>query len=369
MKVQSALKGGVARLDDSPFMVAGDGTGGSNTATGANGLVVSASTGGTMSISNAVGGKGYDQKQNDRLATSITRKYMCGLKGAFFNPTTAKLLPPQSPFMLEITFDQPANCLVNVDGTNAVNYEVTNVELHVPAITINDPAFMAGMNMRLDQGISYRGNTYQHYVNTTNNNTGKDTIQIGARCRSLKGLMSIFRRQKLITNDDYFKLSRRSIQYIDDYQYKIGAQNYPVDRCNVAIGAVAGGTASESRVHLASTDNLNVSEAYSQALRLMGNLNVANADTCLSVESFCQSEVNPNNGTGIAAIDLSAFSDGSVASGINTLNNVPVSLEITKSTAAGDGSGDYTGNIQVDCFSVCEMIIMRLPSGVLSSSY
>jgi hypothetical protein len=369
MKTNSVLKGGVARLDDSPFMVAADGTGGSNTATGANGLVVTASTGGTMTIANTTGGKGYDQKQNDRLNTGITRKYTFGLKGGFFNPTTAKLLPPNSPFQLEITFDTAANCLVNVDGSNAVNYEVTNCELHVPAITINDPAFMARMNERMAQGISYRANTYQHFVNTTNNSTGKDTIQIGARCRSLKGLMSIFRRQALVTNDDYFKLSRRSIQYIDDYQYKIGSQNYPIDRVNIAIGAAAGGTASEARVHLSSTNNLNVSEAYSQALRLMGNINVNNASTCISVESFCQSEINPNNGTGIAAIDLSAYSDGSVNSGINTLNNMPISLEITKSTAAGDGSGSYSGAIQIDCFSVCELLIARLPSGVLMSSY
>jgi len=369
MKANAALKGGVARLDDSPFMAAADGTSGSNTATGANGLVVTASTGGTMTISNANAGKGYDQKQADRLNTGITRKYTFGLKGGFFNPTTAKLLPPNSPFQLEITFDTAANCLVNVDGSNAVNYEVTNCELHVPAITINDPAFMARMNERMAQGISYRANTYQHFVNTTNNSTGKDTIQIGARCRSLKGLMSVFRRQALVTNDDYFKLSRRSIQYIDDYQYKIGSQNYPIDRVNIAIGAAAGGTASEARVHLSSTNNLNVSEAYSQALRLMGNINVNNASTCISVESFCQSEINPNNGTGIAAIDLSAYSDGSVNSGINTLNNMPISLEITKSTAAGDGSGNYAGNLQIDVFAVCEMIIGRLPSGVLMASY
>lgn len=369
MKTNAVLKGGVARLDDSPFMVAGDGTGGTNTATGANGLVVTSASGGAMTISNATAGKGYDQKQNDRLDTNITRKYMVGLKGGFFNPTTAKLLPTNSPFQLEITFDTAANCLVNVDGANAVNYEVTNVELHVPAITINDPSFMARMNERMAQGISYRANTYQHFVNTTNNSTGKDTIQIGARCRSLKGLMSIFRRQNLVTNDDYFKLSRRSIQYIDDYIYKLGSQNYPIDRVNVAIGAAAGGTASETRVHLSSTNNLNVSEAYSQALRLMGNINVNNASTCISVESFCQSEINPNNGTGIAAIDLSAYSDGSVNSGINTLNNMPISLEITKSTAAGDGAGDYAGNLQIDCFAVCELVLARLPSGVLMSSY
>jgi hypothetical protein len=369
MKAQSALKGGVARLDDSPFMVAADGTGGTNTATAANGLVVTAATGGAMTISNASGGKGYDQKQNDRLNTAVTRKYTFGLKGGFFNPTTAKLLPPNTPFQLEITFDTAANCLVNVDGSNAVDYEVTNCELHCPAVTINDPAFMARMNERMAQGISYRANTYQHFVNTTNNSTGKDTIQIGARCRSLKGLMSIFRRQALVSNDDYFKLSRRTIQYIDDYQYKVGSQNYPIDRVNVAIGAAAGGTASEARVHLSSTNNLNISEAYSQALRLTGNLNVNSASTCIGVEAFCQSEINPNNGVGIAAIDLSAYSDGSVNSGLNTLNNMPISLEITKSTAAGDGSGDYVGAIQIDCFSVCELLISRLPSGVLMASY
>jgi hypothetical protein len=69
-----------------------------------------------------------------------------------------------------------------------------------------------------------------------------------------------------------------------------------------------------------------------------------------------------NNGTGILAIDLSAFSDGSVNSGINTLNNGVVQLEFTKTSACN-------AIVQVDTYSVHELIVMRSPSGVINNIY
>ena len=365
MRVNGALKGTPCRLDDSPLL---DSTTLATTGTTAtvmpNGLsfTASATLGGNITVVNALGGIGYDQKQADILNTGVTRKYSFGLNAsAFFNPLTAKLLPPNSPFQLELTFDAAANCLNNRVGTNAPNYQINNVELHIPAITISDPAFMSRMNARMMDGMSWKANAYSHYVNTTASGAGKDVIQIAARARSLKGLMTVFRKQANVTDGtNMFKLSRRSIQYIQDYQYKIGANNFPVDRVNISTDTTAGGTAAGTRIHVPGSANLNISESYSQALRLMGNLNVGNPDCLIGVESFGQSE--NNNGTGMACIDLSAYTDGSVNSGINTLNNMPVSIEFTKTAAAND-------TLQVDTYAVHELVIMRMPNGVLASSY
>ena len=319
------------------------------------------STGQTEVTVEGQGGVGYSQLQCDQLASGIKRSYSFGLKCGFFNPATAKLLPPNTPFQLEITLGKAAECLVNKAGANAVAYQVNNMELHVPTVVVNDPEYMASVNQRLGGGISFKCNSYNHFVNTTAANAGKDTIQLSARARSLKGLMSIMRKQSKVSSDDDFKLSKRTIQYVSDYQYKINSTNYPVDRVNLSTGAVTGGgTASGTRLPLATTVDLNVSEAFNHAMRLLGGLNSSNADCLIGLESFAQSENANNNGTGILAVDLSAFSDGSVNSGINTLNNGVVQLEITKTAACN-------AIVQIDTYSVHELIVMRSASGVLQS--
>jgi hypothetical protein len=305
-----------------------------------------------------VGGIGYDQRQADSINTGVTRRYNMGLKLGMFNPSTAKLLPPNTPFQLEITLRSAADALVNLAGTNAVDYQVNNVELHIPSITVNDNQYMMMVNQRLAQGVSIKCNSYDHFVNTTASGAGKDVVQISARARSLKGLMSVYRFQASISSDDDFKISKRSIQFISDYQYKVGSNNYPVDKVELSTDTTAGGTASGTRLPLASTAGLNISEAYNHVLRLFGSLNNSNANIQIGQEAYAQSE--NNNGAGIVAIDLSSFSDGSVNSGLNTLNNMPVSLEFTKTSASN-------AVVQIDTYAVKELVIMRDGMGVLSS--
>ena len=78
-------------------------------------------------------------------------------------------------------------------------------------------------------------------------------------------------------------------------------------------------------------------------------------------ESFGQSELN--NGTGILAMDFSAYNDGSVNSGVNTLNNLPVSLELRRTAA------NSAGTKQVDTYSIHELVVVRDGGGQLSSMY
>tara|TARA_E500000305_G_scaffold73010_1_gene58845 strand:- start:120 stop:533 length:414 start_codon:yes stop_codon:yes gene_type:complete len=134
--------------------------------------------------------------------------------------------------------------------------------------------------------------------------------------------------------------------------------NYPVDLVELSTDTTAGGTTAGTRLPLSSTADLNIADAYNHVLRLFGNLNNSNAHCLIGQEAYCQSQ--NNNGAGLIAIDLSAFSDGSVNSGLNTLDNMPVSLEFLKTAACNAVT-------QIDTYAVKELIIMRDGNGVLSS--
>lgn len=360
-KVSKILKGAPGRNDDT---VAFTGTAGAAAATSEgksykSGLKVFTTVAGPANSESNIsgdGGIGYDQEDSDILNQNISRKYMFQLKLGMFNLATAKLLMPNTNFTLEIEFNDPVNCTV-IGADENPKYEVTNVELHVPAIVINDASFMQRMNQRMNQGVVMSCNSYAHFVNTTGivaAGVSKDVSQISARARSLKGLMSVFRKQPNTTNKQLFSLSKRSIEYLESYQYRIGSTNYPVDRIDIKTGK----TAVDVLPIRAAAASLNVADAYSHALRLTGNLNIQNAESLIDVQSFANSELN--NGTGIAAIDLSAYSDNSVNSGIATLDNMPISFEYTKNDAAD-------AILQIDTFAVQQMTIVRSPAGVLSS--
>ena len=368
-KVSKILKGAPGRNDETAAIaikkspVNGTPAAGAQTVkTYETGLEVKITAAGAADVTSAIelssaGGIGYNQGDSDVLNQNVTRRYMFQLKLGMFNLATAKLLMPNTNFTLEIEFNDPANCTVISDDA-APTYEVRNVELHVPAIIINDASFMQRMNQRMNQGVVMSCNSYSHFVNTTDGNTaGKDVSQISARARSLKGLMSIFRKQPSTTNKELFSLSKRSIEYLTSYQYRIGSTNYPVDRIDIKTGGQTTGVGNLPLT--AAAADINVADAYSHALRLTGNLNVQNAESLIDVQSFANSEIN--NGTGIAAIDLSTYADNSVNSGIATLDNMPISFEYEKN--------NFSGNVklQIDTFAVQQMTIVRSPAGVLSS--
>jgi hypothetical protein len=370
-RIKSIQKGAPRYIDETPIFDEVSGASGAaaltatatctGARTGIKATVVNTFTGNTGQSTvklEGTGGIGYDQKQADKLNTGVTRKYTFGLKCGMFNPSTAKLLPPQSAFSVELQLGAAADCLVNLAGSNAVDYQVNNVELHIPAITVNDNQYMMMVNQRLAQGVTIKCNSYDHFVNTTASGAGKDVVQISARARSLKGLMSAMRLQSTISSDDHFKISKRSIQYISSFRYKVGSMNYPVDLIDLSTDTTAGGTSAGTRLPLASTGDLNIADAYNHVLRLFGNLNNSNAHCLIGQEAFAQSQ--NNNGAGLIAIDLSSFSDGSVNSGLNTLDNMPVSLEFTKTAATN-------ATVQIDTYAVKELMIMRDQNGVLSS--
>ena len=330
----------------------------SSSETMADGTTISTGAiGGTITIANEVGGKGYMQEEADSLNTSISRNYQFGLKAGFFNPSTAKMLPPNVGFVLELTLASPANCIKTAATTPS--YEATNFILSVPSVNILDVAAMNRLNERLSKGVSYKCTSFNHHVNTLTSGAGNASLQIGERALQLKGLIAVIRPQADLSDKTKFKLSKRTIQPVENYQWQIGGSQYPVNQVQIVCDSSTSYTTAGTRLGLKSNDTINVSEAYTECLRVFGGLNSNMGSCVIGLEEYAQSTLN--NGCGLLAVDLMSYSDGSVSSGINTASNaLPVVLNLQKNSKAN-------ATLQLDTFCIVEMSVMIDSFGQLFS--
>jgi len=317
---------------------------------------VTGAIGGSITIANPLGGKGYLQEEADSLDNNVSRDYQVGLKSGFFSPSTAKMLPPNVSFVLELTL-APAGSCIFTSATAA--YEATNFILSVPSVNILDASAMNRLNERIARGVSYKCTSFNHHVNTLNSGAGASSLQIGDRSLRLKGLISVFRPQADLSDSTKFKLSKRTVQHIDNYQYQIGSAQYPVNQVKIKTDVSTSFTTANTRLGLSSNSTMNISEAYTECLRVFGGLNSNMGSCVIGAEEYAQSTLN--NGCGLIAVDLMSYSDGSVSSGINTASNaLPVVLNIQK-------NAKIVTDYQVDTYAIKELVVMIDSFGALFS--
>ena len=312
-----------------------------------------------LTVANVAGGKGYSCKQADQLEKDVKRTYSFGLKCGWFNPATAKMLPPNVGWSLELTFSPAANCFQTLDATP--NYIVENVMLEVPQVMITDPASMARLNARIAQGVSWKATTFSHHSTTVTQGAGSKNLSIGEKARRLKGLFTVFRILADVTDENKYKLSNRTVQLIDNYYYQIGSSQYPQQQVNLVCDPAkpSGGTAIPLRLGIGSNSGMNVSQAYNECLRLFKGINNMGSIQ-ISMENYAQSVLN--TAQGLIAIDLQAYSDNSLSSGIDTVsNNLAVNLKCVTNTV--QGAIDY----QADTYGVAEIIFHVDENGQLFS--
>ena len=172
MKASNILSRAPGRLDDSAYFAVT--TPAATTCTAPTGLVVTAATGGAMTIVGA-GGVGYDQTQSDKINTGVTRHYEIPLHCGWFKPSSGKYLPPSCSYVLELTLGYGPASLVNLVGANDPNYEITGMELKIPSISVQD-------------------------------------LQLADRSMALRAIFSVLRRQAFVNDGARFSQSKKSIQ-------------------------------------------------------------------------------------------------------------------------------------------------------------
>jgi hypothetical protein len=361
MAASAILSGAPARCDDFAFF--GSAGGGNNTVTN-KGVTITADGGGAMTLESA-GGVGYDQTQADRLDTGVKRHYEFPLHAGWFRPAGGKYLPPGASYVLELTLASGVAALQNAaGGANDPNYNLQNAELKIPAITVHDPAFNQRVQMMASNGVSWKALSFKNHINTSPGAAGQDVLQIADRSMSLRALISVIRKQTNVAARAQLGTSRRSIQYIDNYQFQVGSDLYPPAQVDIVSDSTrpAGGTAEGTRVFGQAAADVNVSEAYAEVQRAFGTFaSKAPAAGLIGPESFAQSE--SNNGAGLIAVDLSAYTDSGVSSGIDTASQaLPVSLRISKNACAND-------TLQVDSYAMCDIEFILMPDGSITSRH
>jgi hypothetical protein len=249
MKAANILSGAPGRLDDGAYFAQTAET--DNTCTAPTGLVVAAAGGGVMTLASS-GGVGYDQTQSDKIATGMSRHYEIGLHCGWFRPSSGKYLPPSCSYVLELTLGSGPASLVNLVNSAAhpPNYEITGMELKIPSISVQDPAFNQRILMMKSNGVSWRANTFKNHINTAVANDALEVLQLADRSMALRAIFSVLRRQEFVNDGARFSQSKKSIQYAKAYQYQIGSDMYPPADVQINAGSTdAGGTAAGTGLH------------------------------------------------------------------------------------------------------------------------
>lgn len=317
------------------------------------------SGGGPSSI---VAVSGFNGLSCDRTATGITRHYEIKLHAGWFNPTLGKMLPPNVSFVLELTLAAAASCLMCTGTTPAAaNYTIANVSLKIPSVRIDDASFMQRAAMLQQRGYSFPAVTYKLYTAATSASAGSSSMQISDRSHSLTALIAVMRGQSRVNSNADFKLCKRTLQYVSNYQFIIGSELYPPQQVELSTDLTPAGTATLLQFIVDATANLNVSAAYNQVKQVFPGPSV------VDLNSFSNSENILNNGIGVLAVDCRGYhSDKRTHSGIDTASQaVPITFNFNKTAAAVLAAATPTAStfIQVDVFAQCDVVFMMMPGG------
>jgi hypothetical protein len=305
--------------------------------------------------------KGYSGVGGDALGGGIARHYEFGLKCGWFNPTLGKLLPPNCTFVLEITLADPRSFMVVDAATSVPAFEISNTYLKVPVVRVDDMSFMQRVETLRSRGTEWSGTTYKHHGSNIEKMTGHTSLLVADRSSSLTGLITVFRFKGNPRDVVKYGLSSRSIQYADSYHAQIGGDLYPPAAIRIStVGIDAANSGSDAhwttdKVTSAS-DNVNVSECYSEAKRVFpGHGSIGRIE-------FGGSEVN--YGAGVFCIDTKAYhSEKRNTSGVDTASQaVPVILDFNITNKLTETAG-----LAVDVFAKCDVTFIMMPGGELRS--
>ena len=346
------------------------------TTTATNSATVTTGTGSSnvsalpiAAVPNGVHKYGYNQADsecfNPNTSNTIRRHWELKLKAAWFNPTLGKLLPPNVSFVIELTLAPYSASLCSPAGTAL--YALTNFFLKVPGVMVMDSGFMERVRMLQQRGSEWNGVTYKLYTGVISS-LGNNQVQISDRSHSMTALITILRSQQYINDLTRFKLSKRTLQYVNQYQATIGSDLYPPTQFELVTSEdTGGGTPSTSGFvpwWSSTTASTNVSASFSEAKRVFG------WDRGLvDIYSFGNSENGDNNGTGVICIDCKSYhGDKRTTSGIDTASQaIPITLRLNTTAAVSTGNSVTPLPIQVDTFAQCDIKFIIMPGGEVRS--
>jgi hypothetical protein len=234
---------------------------------------------------------------------------------------------------IEITLPSASTPFISDnDEASAISWTVSNIELHVPVLRMS-AEFNNSFRQLLASGlpINWHSQSFHNVqTNVASGTTGSTTLTMATRKRSVKSVITIFRKSSDLTNDNVDSVSARKTLGVSEYHYTVGGLRMPSK--NIAI----------------STTDLG--EGYANLVGCLSNLGNIYSATGMNRDTFyLASDVGTVASKVAYALDLEAYGHSDVQSGKN-LANQGLPLVFEANLGSGNANQAATADILVDVF-------------------
>jgi hypothetical protein len=233
--------------------------------------------------------------------------------------------------------------IVNGNATStSYDWEIDNVELHVPVLRMGSE-FNASFRQLLSSGIpiNWHSTSWHNVQSSISSAGGSLTMTVASRKRSVKSIITMFRKNADITSVVVDSVSCRKSLAITEWNYTLGGVRMPSKNVKQA-GPGKLTTKPAQR---------DIGETYSTLVQCLSNLGNIYSATCFTPDNFYLADNNTfgtntkNVGSRIAyGLDLESYGHSDVQSGKNLANQgLPIVFECSlPSDATNVANGSAT---------------------------
>ena len=240
---------------------------------------------------------------------------------------------------IEITLPQAGTPFISdSDEASAIDWTISNIELHVPVLRMS-AEFNNSFRQLLASGlpINWHSQSFHNVqTNVASGTTGSTTLTMATRKRSVKSVITMFRKSTDINDDNVDSCSARKTLGISEYNYTVGGLKMP-----------------SKNIACSTTD---LGEVYANLVGCLSNLGNIYSATGMNRDTFYLADDTANVASKVAyAIDLEAYGHSDVQSGKNLANQgLPLVFEanLGSSTANQASAADCL----VDCFLLHDVV-------------
>ena len=217
--------------------------------------------------------------------------------------------------MLEIELANLYSPFVTVGAdANMTGYQVSAVELHCQMVEFDADVNQSLIQMSMKNGLFLHGNSWASFFNAAAN--ANPSLVISERLKSVKSLFTCF---SLTPADSQTRHMARHHGGVTGLSFTIGSDHYP----NQPIS----GTASDYKTNC---------EYLLETLKAIGEYGNVMHQSIINPVNFASPDVSATSvGRAVYGIDLDAFSKSPIESGVNTVLNNPITINVTNPGTAG----------------------------------
>ena len=244
---------------------------------------------------------------------------------------------------VEITLPSASTPFISdSDEASAISWTISNIELHVPVLRMS-AEFNNSFRQLLASGlpINWHSQSFHNVqTNVASGTTGSTTLTMATRKRSVKSVITLFRKSADLTDDNVDSVSARKSLGITEYNYTIGGLRMPSK--NVVIKNTA--------------DNVDLGEVYANLVGCLSNLGNIYSATGMNRDTFIVADETGTVASKVAyALDLEAYGHSDVQSGKN-LANQGLPLVFEANLGSGNANQAATSDILVDCYLLHDVV-------------